>query len=402
MAYNGSSDVTNTDRRKFLLALGAVSVTGVAGCGGDGDGDTPTETESEDGDSGGDTPTGTETETETETVTPTATPDPEPLGEEPATLITLSGGGSVNTPESSFTLNGTLMNPYIFDVESVEVSVGAPDGWSVDPSDPHSFESISDGGSEEVSWEITIPPDASGQSTLTVNVSYESATDSADVTIDQSINVIEPGEVPVDGLLAHFPLDGTPPANAVGDGEGTINGDPTTDAEGVIGGAYDFDGEDDYVDLPGFVPDGSNATVSVWVNADSWGGPDEDRNEIVFWGDGPPQFEIVPQGGTLRFHYWDGSQRNGFDTTDATVPTGEWVHICGVYDIDDGTAAVYMNGEEVASTAVSAEVSFSGTNSRLASHPNESRAFDGRIDQVRFYQRALSQSEVAQLATEDS
>ena len=61
-----------------------------------------------------------------------------------------------------------------------------------------------------------------------------------------------------------------------------------------------------------------------------------------------------------------------------------------------------MNGEEVGSASVSADVSFSGTGSQLANHANNPRPFDGRIDQVRFYQRALSQSEVVSLAEESS
>jgi len=117
----------------------------------------------------------------------------------------------------------------------------------------------------------------------------------------------------------------------------------------------------------------------------------------VFWGDGSPQFELQSQNGTPRFFYYDGD-RHGVQDSDATIPTKEWVHLFGVYDNDAGTTTVYMNGEEVASTDVSVEPSFSGTDSRFASHPNQPRPFDGRIDEVLFYDRALSDSEITDLA----
>lgn len=51
----------STERRRFLEAIGALGVVGLAGCGGDGDEDTPTDTEAGgNGNGNGDTPTETE------------------------------------------------------------------------------------------------------------------------------------------------------------------------------------------------------------------------------------------------------------------------------------------------------------------------------------------------------
>jgi hypothetical protein len=100
----------------------------------------------------------------------------------------------------------------------------------------------------------------------------------------------------------------------------------------------------------------------------------------------------------LRFFYWDGDGRVGVGESDVQIPTGEWVHLAGVYDNDAGETRVYMNGQEVLTGDASSALEISGSSSVIANHANNIRLFDGMIDEVRFYGRALSADEISQLA----
>jgi hypothetical protein len=401
-----------TTRRTLLLALGTAGVAGLAGCGGDGGDGTDTATGTEateaaettagtDTSTGTDTPTDTRSGTDSSTPTRTDTPINEDLGDPPDTLLSFSGS-TVTTPDTTATIEGTLSNPYLFDVHAVELSVSTPEGWSVSPTDPQTFDSIDTGGDRSVTWDLTVPEDAEGQSTVAIDVSYESATDSASVTLEQSVTVFT-GDVPVEGLLAHYPLDGDTPTDASGNGnDATINGDPDTGISGAVNGAYALDG--DFLELPAFTPSDDSVSVSMWLNIDSL----ETAAEFFFWGDDPTQFELLHLAGSLQFFYWDGSGKIGIGGTGETLPTGEWVHVAGTYDDSTGEWALYVDGTEIAtandpigSTGVD-DVSFSGNASRVGVHPGVGRQMAGSIDEVRVYDRALSTQEVLTLSEQGS
>jgi len=180
-----------SERRRFLKVLGALGVTGAAGCLGDGDG-TPTETEPEE-----ETPTETEgaeppteTPTETATETPTETPTaPEPsLPPEPAPLVALNSD-TINP--AAETLNATITNPYLFDVEDGTVELEGPDGWELSPAEGTTFDTLESQSAREASWEISLPEGADGEYELTATVTYSVAEgdDSADVTATLPITV---------------------------------------------------------------------------------------------------------------------------------------------------------------------------------------------------------------------
>jgi hypothetical protein len=406
--HGQESEADPTNRRAFLLGLGVVGVTGLAGCGGDGDGgtDTPTGTDATavtETTRRTDTFTGTDTPAETDPSTPTQTDTQasEALGDPPDTLLSFSGS-TVTTPDTTVTLEGTLSNPYLFDVHSVELSVSTPEEWSVSPADPQTFDSVDVGSDRSVAWDLTVPEDAEGQSTVTIDVSYESATDNANVTLEQAVTVFT-GDVPVEGLLAHYPLDTDTPTDASGNGnDATIDGDPDTGASGAVNGAYALEG--DFLELPAFTPSDDSISVAMWLNIDSLGG----SAQFFFWGDDPTQFELVYLGGSLQFFFWDGPGKIGIGDTGETLPTGEWVHLAGTYDDSTGEWMLYVNGTEVASASApigstgSDDISFSGNANRVGVHPGVGRQVSASVDEVRVYDRALSTQEVLTLSKQGS
>jgi hypothetical protein len=86
-----------------------------------------------------------------------------------------------------------------------------------------------------------------------------------------------------------------------------------------------------------------------------------------------------------------------------TAPTGQWYHLVGTWD--KNTARVYADGQQVAQGEKSGSFDFSdqnpliiGGNSNNCGGDNYlNDAFNGRVDELRIYNRALSAAEVTEL-----
>jgi len=165
-------------------------------------------------------------------------------------------------------------------------------------------------------------------------------------------------------------------------------------AKGTVGSVVNC-GADSLFDLM------DTMTVGAWVNMRSI--PDEWR-AIVAKGDSA--WRISNVGADPRFHfgfcgYASRPTTHGIDGN-IRVEFGEWHYVCGTYDITDG-AKLYVDGVldvSVADTAGIAvntnEVWIGGNNGDTGWKPY--RLFDGVIDEVRVYDRALSADEVAFLS----
>lgn len=71
---------------------------------------------------------------------------------------------------------------------------------------------------------------------------------------------------------------------------------------------------------------------------------------------------------------------------------GTWHHVAGTYD--GVTFALYVDGARVASLARSGALSVNSTALAFGNRPALDRAFDGELDEVRIWRRALTQSEL--------
>jgi len=159
---------------------------------------------------------------------------------------------------------------------------------------------------------------------------------------------------------------------------------------GVFGKAKSFDGSDDYVSVS---DDGSlnlkeGHGLSCWVNADDL------RNDWRGILTKASSYEIIvgSTDGSVRFQVYDGS--SFYTTKDIAIDTGNWYHL--IHTFDGSTLRAYVNGslkDEVTGAACqnNTEPFNIGYNSRNTAY------FDGSIDDVRIYNRALTPVEVEQL-----
>lgn len=157
-------------------------------------------------------------------------------------------------------------------------------------------------------------------------------------------------------LEAFYPLDedsGTTANDVDGDtGDGTVNG-ATVGASGLNGfTSYDFDGTDDYVDLPGSAnwPSSADWTIFVWQYFRTASGTNQDaslgfgdnegnanENYIGFRSDG-----IVTQ---LR----DGDSNGSNTETFASEDLNTWYSAAVSLDVSADTVEYYKNGSNYGS-----------------------------------------------------
>ena len=203
-------------------------------------------------------------------------------------------------------------------------------------------------------------------------------------------------------LVAHWKFDentGTSAADSSGNSNtGTISG-ATWNSSGVEGSCLDFDGVFDYVSIvnSASLQISGDITISAWVNADSISG----QHCIV--GHGPTSSSVQNTYLFAWLSSWlGGSHQSGNDEyASASISSGDvgsWVHIAIVYDDEDWF--LYRNGTQIDSHEAEDQGAVNVSSSRWAIGAASSlsaRFFDGLIDEVRIYGRALSSSDVTEI-----
>jgi hypothetical protein len=170
--------------------------------------------------------------------------------------------------------------------------------------------------------------------------------------------------------------------DSAGSNDGTIYG--ATWTTGKLGGALEFDGDGDYVNTN----DAFNynaLTVSAWVYIAT--NPNAYR-AVVSNDDGSNGFYLGIQPGGYWISYLRASGARGGLTT--SIDVGKWTHL--VLTWDGTTHTFYRNG-----VFVDDEVDSPGTMTAdvyIGDSPGYANNIDGAIDDVRIFDRALSEEEI--------
>lgn len=207
-----------------------------------------------------------------------------------------------------------------------------------------------------------------------------------------------------EGRVGHYHLNNVRPDGTVQDASpennhGTNYGATVVRGGGKVGNAFEFD--DAWVSVPGFPDLDSSLTISAWVRTDDAG----KRGQRVFAADenntGGYALSVGDGGsGTVRF-YNRAKDTVSLDTPDV-ITTDTWHHVAGIYDDVDEARLIYVDG--VKEAKLEDDTGPWGTDDGTASiggetADGESRfRFDGLLDEVRVYDRALSPDEIESLA----
>jgi fibronectin type 3 domain-containing protein len=185
---------------------------------------------------------------------------------------------------------------------------------------------------------------------------------------------------------------GSTTADASGTGNaGTINGADWS-TEGRFGNALDFNGTSDTVRIASSASlnPGSAMTLSAWIEPTV---PQDGWNTILHR-QAENYFLTASGNGALRPA---GGGRFGGSTLTVEAPTaipvGTWTYVSVTYA--GSTMRLYVNGTEVASRDVGSGSIPASTNPLwIGGNQPFGEYFEGRIDEVRVYNRALTQAEI--------
>jgi hypothetical protein len=262
--------------------------------------------------------------------------------------------------------------------------------------------------SESTAWLTASPASGSapGNVTVTVNTTGLAAgTYTGSVTITAPDAAESPREVPVtltvnpartaNGLVGAWAFEETSGDSALDTSgrrnTGALQG-PTRTANGMYGRGLVFDGADDWVTIADNATlDLRNAmTLEAWVKPDALANVwrtiliKEQTSQLSY-----ALYANTDAGGPSGHAYTD--RDNGVAGPDR-LPQGEWSHVATTWD--GATLRVYVNGAEVASIPLEDEIRTSSGALRIGGNAIWGEWFDGQIDEVRVYNRALSPEEI--------
>jgi hypothetical protein len=178
--------------------------------------------------------------------------------------------------------------------------------------------------------------------------------------------------------------------------DGTLGGGAARDLSGYFGQALVTDGSSGHVDLGGLDVDAPELTVMAWINADDFGVYDA-RILSKSTGSATDEhiFMLSTIGGShLRFRLRTNGSTSTLIGNGGTLGAGTWIHAAATYD--GTTMRLYQDGVEVGSAPKSGPVAVDpGVALWMAANPGEpGQVFDGRIDEVKIFERALDAAEI--------
>ncbi|MBI2834589.1 MAG: LamG domain-containing protein [Acidobacteria bacterium] len=200
-------------------------------------------------------------------------------------------------------------------------------------------------------------------------------------------------------LIAWWPGDANT-NDIIGTNHGSFVGTPTYGA-GKVGPAFVFDSDDDGVRIPhnaNLDLHGPGFTADFWMRGDK--NQSGDLSAILEKSHGTGgatgwAFQISQSTGYMRFAAGDGS---GFPEVVGTgdVLDGAWHHIAGTWD--GSTLRLYVDGTlDGAPVSLSAPAGNTGT-VNIGFWWFGGRPFNGAIDEVEIFERALADSEISDMA----
>lgn len=200
-------------------------------------------------------------------------------------------------------------------------------------------------------------------------------------------------------LISYWKFD-TNANDSEGSNDGTVNGATlTTGSGGIINEAYDFDGTNDYIEV---TDDASlngltDLSISLWLKM-----PTASAYQCIFMKRGSGRYAIEANGsGQLLFQISDDGSSFPFTGNNANteIDDDSWHHIVCVRDAGS-TLKIYIDGSE--------EDSDSDTSGGGAINPTENLGigkrlsgtayhYEGLIDEVALFDKALTSTEVSDL-----
>lgn len=210
-----------------------------------------------------------------------------------------------------------------------------------------------------------------------------------------------------EGRVGHYHLNalqgrtGDRVQDASPHGNHGVNNGATVVHDGQVGNAFAFDGGPSDGDYVAIADDDSlgvrSVTISAWVKPArqkdfEYVVDGQDHNYLLKESDGTekPEFGVFVGGGYNRL------------VATTPLPIGVWTHVAGTYDQEE--LRLYIGGSlDGTSDDPKGPIDVSSGEARIGRYlregPGDGYFFDGSIDEVRIYDRALDAGEIRSLAS---
>lgn len=293
---------------------------------------------------------------------------------------------TITAPANGATVSGT----------SITVSASATDNVGV-VGVQFKLDGVNLGGEDttapySTTWNTTTTPN--GSHTLTAVARDAAGNQGASTPVIVTVNNTAPPPPDPNGLVAAYSFDegsGSTVADAsTAANNGAISG-ATWTTQGKFGSALSFDGVNDWVT----VNDAASLDLTIGMTLEAWVYPTSvsgKRDIFLKEGTGVDIYNLYAsnwRGSPESNVFVGGSNRT---TEGAALAANVWTHIAGTYN---GTILrLFLNGVEVASSTVSGSISTSSGPLRIGGNSIWGEFFEGWIDNVRIYNRALTLTEI--------
>lgn len=217
-----------------------------------------------------------------------------------------------------------------------------------------------------------------------------------------------PSYVPTNGLVGYWPFNGNANDQTPNGNNGTVNGASlTTDRFGNANSAYDFDGLNSEIIVPNNpslnLENPNQFTFSYWINVATLL-----PTGISFVIIKQTDFGLIQDGYNSGVEYLYSSScriQNGpsssslaFGSLANTIPTNSWIFVCQVWDGNHGKT--YLNNilvNDVVGSAVAGDNLADLRFGKPIFTSSSGGGFDGKIDDIGIWNRALSQQEITNM-----
>lgn len=204
-----------------------------------------------------------------------------------------------------------------------------------------------------------------------------------------------------DGLVVYYTLDNII-TDSVDGTDLTKNGSAVVNSSGLINYASEFSHNYDFYRNVTTI-NSTNVTINLWIYKTGAGSLGSDDAKIIgdanTWAQGGISLHLDNAGGDIDAQlYASGGSSNCNDDTGIVPPTNGWTMITLYIDGTGGNVTIYVNGT-VGSSVVHNDCKiiweFPLQFQSMASSP--AKWFQGRIDEVGYWNRTLTQTEITQL-----
>jgi hypothetical protein len=246
---------------------------------------------------------------------------------------------------------------------------------------------------------------------LTTNTTYyvrAYATNSAGTSYGNEINFKTLNVDIATGLVAYYPFTGNAGDSSGNNNHGTVNGATlTSDRNGNPNSAYSFNGSGNYISVPYSNSIGvqQNISISVWLYMNG-GGCNPRILEINSTYSQCGGYTLITNGTSniaRAINTGFGNCTAGYGTTTTqTLSALQWHHLVNTVDNVNGIGKVYFDGVLVSTYTGTNFIGINYNNNPLTiGNINPSRCdwWGGFLDDIRIYNRVLSDSQVQYLYT---